>query len=94
MFLSEVAGDAIARLTADQLRQVLDLAALGYSRRRVASLVGVHVRQIPTDEFAVARRRGRFFRETRHDVSQGLLPPHGAEWPPGQSHPNGVIYTP
>ena len=94
MFLSEVASAAITALTPAQLQQVLELAEVGFGRRTAAQLVGVHVRQIPVPPFAVARRRGQFYREAQRDASRGRPHPHPDQWPPGETQPRGVIYTP
>ena len=93
MFLSEVSADAITALTPAQLQQVLDLAEVGFGRRTAAQLVGIHVRQIPVPLFAVARRRGRFFREASRDASRDRPHPHPDQWPPGETNPRGVIYS-
>ena len=94
MFISEISADAFATLNASQLNQVLQLAEVGFGRRRAAALAGVHVQQIPVADFLIARRRGRFFRDTQRDISHGRLPPHPGQWPPGETEPSGVIYTP
>ena len=94
MFLSEVGAAAFGTLTDSQLKQVLGLAEVGFGRRRAAVLAGVHVQQVPVADFVIARRRGKFFRETQRDISIGRLPPHPGQWPPGETQPNGVIYTP
>ena len=94
MFLSEVAADAITTLTPGQLAQVLELAEQGFGRRTAAQLVGIHIRQIPLAAFVIAKRRGRFYREAQRDAGRDRPHPHPDQWPPGETNPRGVIYSP
>ena len=61
MFIQEIRA-ALPELSAEQLRQALEAADLGMSRRRAAILLGVRELRIPRREYAAALQRGRLRR--------------------------------
>ena len=61
MFISEIPA-AMPPLSAEQLRQALECADLGMTRRSAGIVLGVREIRIPKREYAAARQRGRLRR--------------------------------